>query len=75
MVPVRVSSFDQCFYEATTLTIQNFAWIGSILAPYGVVQNTQGGNINGQVIVSSWESGPSCTQQNWVPFVGCIPGQ
>jgi len=62
------------FCDASYLTLENIGWIGSILAPNTVMQNSQGGSIGGQVFVQSWDSNiTNCMQQNWEPFVGCIP--
>jgi choice-of-anchor A domain-containing protein/uncharacterized repeat protein (TIGR01451 family) len=58
------------FYEATSLSIQNIAVLGSILAPSADL--TFEGVINGQVIVNSVTG---TGQFNNVLFVGNIPGE
>ena len=61
------------FYEATFFSFQNVRWEGSVLAPWANIVNAQNGAIDGQVFANSWTLTNNCMQQNWVPFVGCLP--
>jgi len=60
------------FYQATSLSIFNIQWQGSILAPLADSSNFGNGVIDGQVFVNSISESGNCNQINWVPFTGCI---
>jgi len=60
------------FFEATSLSIYNIQWQGSILAPLAAVTNSNGGAIDGQVFAASVSETNNCIQINWYPFSGCI---
>jgi choice-of-anchor A domain-containing protein len=60
------------FCTASSLTLFNVNWKGSILAPFADIVNPTG-QLNGQVFAKSWKASGECMQQNWKPFEGCIP--
>jgi choice-of-anchor A domain-containing protein len=57
------------FYEATSLSFNNIAVEGSVLAPYAQIENPTG-VIWGTVVAASWDGH---MQQNHVPFEGELP--
>ncbi len=62
------------FYQATTLTVQNIGFKGSILAPNANLRGGSG-HIEGQVMVSTVSqdgTNPTDLQFNWFPFDGKI---
>jgi len=61
------------FFEASSLSLSNIGWEGSILAPWADIMSSQG-NINGQTFCNSYkQSGLSCMEQDWFPFIGKNP--
>jgi len=60
------------FFEATSVSIFNIQWQGSILAPLADATNFGNGVINGQVFLNSISESGNCNQINWVPFTGCV---
>lgn len=58
------------FYEATMITLMNFAMEGSVLATDADLYMTNGG-MNGNTIAKSWQ--PTTTEPHWHPFAGNIP--
>ncbi len=65
------------FYQATSLTVQNIGFKGSIIAPNAdLYSGGTGSHIDGQVMVKSVSqdgTNPSNMQFNWFPFNGKIP--
>ncbi|MCU0325203.1 MAG: choice-of-anchor A family protein, partial [Spirosomaceae bacterium] len=62
------------FYQATTLTVQNIGFKGSIMAPNANLRGSSG-HIDGQVMVSTVSqdgTNPTDLQFNWFPFNGTI---
>jgi len=60
------------FYQATSVSIFNINWQGSILAPLADASTFNNGVVNGQVFLNSISETGNCNQINWVPFTGCI---